>query len=183
MIEGRRVMSEYARYYREYLHGFENMNLVVTAGTLGIRESRRIACDYMLSGEDFLRRAVFDDEIGRYCYPVDLHVNATDKARYQRFWKEFSTDYRYAKGESYGIPYRSLCPVSLSNVLVAGRCIGTDRRMQASIRVMPGCFITGQAAGAAATLALETQDIRSVQAQTLQSALLKLGVYLPNAHP
>ena len=90
---------------------------------------------------------VFDDEIGRYCYPVDIHVKNTDKKEYERFEKEYNESLKYKKGESYGIPYRCLIPVSLSNALVAGRCIGTDQKMQASIRVMPGCFITGQAAG------------------------------------
>jgi hypothetical protein len=72
-------------------------------------------------------------------------------------------------------------PVSFSNVLVAGRCIGTDRQMQASVRVMPGCFITGQAAGTAAALACDTQDVRQVDTSELQSALKNLGAYLPNA--
>lgn len=56
---------------------------------------------------------------------------------------------RLGTGESYGIPYRTLLPQKLDNVLVAGRCTSTDRAMQASVRVMPGCYITGQAAGLA----------------------------------
>jgi len=85
---------------------------------------------------------------------------------------------RYKKGESYGIPYRSLIPVSFKNALVAGRCMGTDRQMEASIRVMPGCFITGQAAGTAAALAADSGDVRSVSAKALQKALLDGGAYL-----
>ena len=125
------------------------MSLCGTAAILGVRESRRITCDYTLNVNDFISRAVFEDEIGRYCYPVDIHVMNTDKKEYERFEKEYET-LRFKKGESYGIPFRSLVPKSFSNVLVAGRCIGTDRQMQASVRVMPGCFITGQAAGTAA---------------------------------
>ena len=53
--------------------------------------------------------------------------------------------------------------------------------MQASVRVMPGCFITGQAAGAAAALACDTQDVRQVDTAELQDTLKKLSAYLPNA--
>ena len=146
----------------------------------GNSESRRIVCDYMLNVNDFISRAVFEDEIGRYCYPVDIHVMNTDKEEYERFREEYQQKLRYKRGESYGIPYRSLIPVSFRNVLVAGRCIGTDRQMQASVRVMPGCFITGQAAGAAASLACETEDVRKISVKKLQEKLLKLGAYIPH---
>jgi hypothetical protein len=181
MIRGRAYIPEYERYYKEYLKdGYENMTLIGTAPVLGVRESRRIVCDYMLTADDFVNRAVFEDEIGRYCYPVDIHVKSTDKSEYARFEEEYKKLYRYKKGESYGIPYRSLIPVSFDNALVAGRCMGTDQKMQASIRVMPGCFITGQAAGAAAALAKNAGDVRSVDFRDLADALLSLGAYIPN---
>jgi len=179
---GRRSMAEYTRYYRDYLTGFEDLTLVYTSDVAGIRESRRIKADHMLSLEDFLNRAVFDDEIGRYCYPVDIHVMNTDKAEFERFQKEYMTTLRYAAGESYGIPYRSLVVSSFDNVLVAGRCIGSDRSMQASVRVVPGCFITGQAAGVAAALAAESENVREISIPLLQTRLLALGAYLPNAN-
>lgn len=180
MMWGRKSVCEYERYYKEYLRGYESMRLCATGAIAGVRESRRVTCDYTLCFNDFVKRAVFDDEIGRYCYPVDIHVANTDKAEYDRFENEYN-NLRYEAGESYGIPYRSLIASSFSNLLVAGRCIGTDRKMQASIRVMPGCFITGQAAGVAAALAAKTQDARSVRREELISALQKLGAYLPNA--
>lgn len=180
MIRGRAQMLEYERYYKEYLRdGFEQMTLVSTAPVLGVRESRRVVCDYMLSVDDFVRRAVFDDEIGRYCYPIDIHVHNTDKSEYERFTKEYEKTYKYEHGESYGIPYRSLIPVSFENALVAGRCLGADRKMQASVRVMPGCFITGQAAGAAAALAAKADgNVRAVAYSALADALTSLGAYL-----
>lgn len=181
MLEGRRSMQEFEKYFKTYFTGYENMKLCSTANVLGVRESRRIVCDYMLNVNDFISRSVFEDEIGRYSYPVDIHVMNTDKEEYERFKKEYEQKLRYKKGESYGIPYRSLVPVSFSNVLVAGRCIGTDRQMQASIRVMPGCFITGQAAGAAASLACESEDVRKISVKDLQKVLKNLGAYLPNA--
>lgn len=179
MVWGRRSMSEYLRFYREYVDGCENVRLISTATMLGIRESRRIVCDYTLCGQDFLDRACFDDEIGRYCYPVDIHIMNTSREEMVRFKEEFRQKYRYGRGESYGIPYRSLIPVSFDNVLTAGRCIGTDRQMEASVRVMPGCYITGQAAGTAAALALDNGgEVRRVSPTELQAALAHAGAYI-----
>ena len=180
MLWGRKSMVEFENYFKNYFSGYNNLRLVSTASTLGVRESRRIKCDYILNVDDFINRSVFEDEIGRYCYPVDIHVMSTDKEEYERFSKEYRTSLRYKNGESYGIPYRCLIPVSFKNALVAGRCIGTDRQMQASIRVMPGCFITGQAAGTAAALACEKQDVRKISIKELQQSLVKGGAYLPN---
>ena len=182
MLDARKRLAEYEKYYKKYLTGYEKMALVCTAPRLGVRESRRFVCDAMLTEGDFLSRAVFPDEIGRYAYPIDLHVSKADAEAFKRMWHEFRTKYRYKKGESYGIPYRSLVPKSLSNALVAGRCLGADRKMQASIRVMPGCFITGQAAGAAAALAaVKDGDVRALDVKALQKRLKELGAYLPNA--
>ena len=109
-----------------------------------------------------------------------MHIsNPGDRAAYRAFLKEYERDLRYKKGESYGIPYRSLVPKSFSNALVAGRCMGTDRKMQASVRVMPGCFITGQAAGTAAALAVDSGDVRTVKPDELRARLSAAGAYLP----
>ena len=129
-------LAEYEQYYKRYLHGFEKMQLLSTGSILGIRETRRIGCDYTLCLDDFKSRAIFDDEIGRYAYPVDIHASKVGKATYKKFLKEY-TEMRYREGESYGVPYRCLVPRRLRNILVAGRCVSTDRYMQSSIRVMP----------------------------------------------
>ena len=180
LIESRKTVFEYERYYREYLEGFENAELVITGSLLGIRESRRIMGDYVLDLDDFNNRASFDDEIGRYAYPVDIHPLTRDKKEYEKSIEEFRT-MRYQKGENYGIPYRALIVKDLDNVLVAGRCVSTDRYMQSSIRVMPGCYITGQGAGIAAAVAVKNNtDIRNVDIGELQTTLKSVGAYLPN---
>ncbi|MBM3240023.1 FAD-dependent oxidoreductase [Candidatus Poribacteria bacterium] len=180
LIWARKSLLEYEHYYKKYLKGFENMELVSTGSLLGIRESRRIMGDYVLNLEDFKKRAVFDDEIGRYAYPVDIHASKPDAVNYKKFEEEFKT-LRYNKGESYGIPYRILVPQKLSNVLTAGRCVSSDRYIQGSIRVMPGCFITGQAAGVAASIAIEKNtDTRGFSVAELQKRLKEIGAYLPN---
>ncbi len=180
LVRGRKLLLEYERYYKEYLNGYENMELVSTGSILGIRETRRIVCDYSLAVDTFINRAVFEDEIGRYCYPVDVHAVAPQEENFQEFMKEFTT-LRYKAGESYGIPYRCLVPKGLENVLVAGRCISCDRQMLGSIRVMPGCFITGQAAGVAAAMASDCGgNTRGFDTRQLQLKLKEFGAFLPN---
>ena len=179
LLWGRQSLLEYQRFYREYLPGFARMELVAT-GEMGIRESRRVTGDYQLNLQDFLDRGSFDDEIGRYAYPVDIHASDPSSASYAKFEEEFAR-LRYQAGESYGIPYRVLTPRGLDNVLVAGRCISADRFIMSSIRVMPGCYITGQAAGVAAAVAVERQcDTRTVPIREVQARLRKMGGYLPN---
>ncbi len=75
-----------------------------------------------------------------------------------------------------------LTPKGLDNVLVAGRCVSTDQLVQGSLRVMPGCFITGQAAGMAAAMAADGQtSVHRVDVKDLQRRLKAFGAYLPNA--
>jgi hypothetical protein len=181
LVWGRKSLVEYQRYYRQYLQGFEKLNLVATGSLLGVRETRRIVGDYVLTLDDYKRRASFADEIGRYAYPIDNHPLRPGKDSYAQHRREFDETLRYKKGESYGIPYRSLVPQGLDNVLVAGRCVSADRMVHGSIRVMPGCFITGQAAGVAAAISVRQGcNTRGVPVAELQRRLKELGAYLPN---
>ena len=182
-VRGRVSMKEYERYFREYLmRGFENVRLAETAALMGVRETRRIMGDYVMTLDDYMKRAVFPDEIGRYSYPIDIHPSSADKAAYEKHREEFDRLYRYKRGESYGIPYRILCARGVRNLLVAGRCVSTDQKVQASIRVIPACYLTGQAAGMAAALAVAgAGDVHGVDVKALQRKLKDFGAYLPNA--
>ena len=182
MITGRKILPEYEKYYREYLgRGYKNASIAVSGSYLGVRETRRITGDYELSEEDFIKRASFSDEIGRFSYPVDIHIAKPDKESYEKFRQEYGT-MRYKPGESYGIPYRILLPKNLANVYVAGRCVSADKKMQSSIRVMPACFIMGQATGIGAVMAVNSgkNETRSVNIKDLQAKLKSIGAYLPN---
>ena len=128
--------------------------------------------------EDYKNFTVFEDEIGRYCYPVDTHSHDPKLAGGAN-----SSLYAqgYPKGKSYGISYRSLIPKKLSNVLVCGRCVGAQRPMLGSMRVMPCCFITGMAAGVAASIAITSNTpIRDINISALQAELKNQGAFLPN---
>lgn len=153
MFRGRKILAEYETYYRNYVEGCEDAVLIKSADYIGIRESRRIVCEYTLSVDSFFSQESFPDEIGRYSYPIDIHPMTPDRNGMAGFVEAVSM--RHGDGESYSIPYRCLVPKGLNNVLVAGRCIGADRGMQASARVIPCCYITGQAAGVAAAVCAE----------------------------
>ena len=178
-IEGRRRIRALMDLIRAYGPPGSAIHLADVAATIGARETRRITGRYQLTGDDVLHGRRFEDAIANGTYPVDIHPAQPDKESYDRFYKEIST-LRLGQGESYGIPYRILTPAGLHNVLVAGRCVSTDRSMQASIRVMPGCYITGQAAGVAAAMAAQAgTDIRGINARELQARLQAMGAWLP----
>ncbi|MDP4238665.1 MAG: FAD-dependent oxidoreductase, partial [Bacteroidota bacterium] len=82
--------------------------------------------------------------------------------------------------ESHGIPYRCLTPKGLKNVLVAGRCISTEQIVQGSVRIQPACLVTGEAAGMAATHALQhhKNNVHAVDINYLRKRLKEEGQYL-----
>jgi len=105
----------------------------------GVRESRRWVGEHVLTGEEILSSARFEDEIALASWPMEFRENAKGpKLRYPR------------ENRPAGIPLRCLKPKGIGRLFVAGRCISTDHDAQASIRVMGTCFATGQAAGRAA---------------------------------
>ncbi len=179
-LEGRRLSAEFLSFYRKYIPGYENAELATSASLMGVRETRRVVGDYVLSVPDFEARATFEDEIGRYNYPIDIHRSSADAGDYEEFEEEFRRRWRMGPGESYGIPYRCLLPRDLKNVLVAGRCVSADRGIQGSLRVMPGCYLTGHAAGVAASLATDAgSTLRDVSPAKLRGKLREEGAYLP----
>ena len=180
LVWARKLLTEYDAYLKGYYKGFDDMDLVATGSILGIRETRRIIGEYELTIDDMQGKVIFDDEIGRYGCPVDLHPTAPIPAMQKKHIKEGKAT-RLKKGETYGIPYRTLTPAGLENLLVAGRCISTDRQMQGSVRLIPCCFITGQAAGIAAALAASKGcDVRDIDVKQLQKNIKAAGGFLPN---
>lgn len=166
MITGRKLVHQLHQGLVEFApKSFGASFLASTANLMGIRESRRIKCDYTFTLEDWLERREFEDNIGRNCYYIDVH-------------KENATKYpRYKKGESHGIPFRCLLPMGLKNVMVAGRCISTDSYAHGSLRVMPPSLVTGEAVGVAAGQLCKSQtvDIHNVDISQLQKRLKEVG--------
>ncbi|MBQ3866890.1 MAG: FAD-dependent oxidoreductase [Clostridia bacterium] len=156
---GRRVAREYLQALQDFQpEAFGGAVIAATAPRMGVRESRRILGDYVLTAEDYLLRRSFPDEVARNCYWLDCHTDG------RKGGLQIPPEKRhYAPGESHGIPWRCLLPRGLKNVLTAGRCISMERAVLASVRVMPNCFATGEAAGVGAALAAARGgDVRAV---------------------
>jgi hypothetical protein len=165
-FEGRVLAEEITRAFREsFPETYGNAILLATAPLIGIREGRRITGDYVFTVEDWLARRSFEDEIGRNCYYIDVHIEGSKKYP------------RYEKGESHGIPYRILTPKSMKNLLTAGRCISTDAVTYGSLRVMPVCLVSGEAAGMAAAHAItqSKNDVHKIDVQYLRKRLKEEG--------
>lgn len=175
-MQGRKIAHALHQALSEYVpQAFAASHLTATAQSLGIRETRRITCDYCLTGDDLRNLASFDDEIGRNCYYVDIHSSNKENSN------SSNEKFRFPDGTSHGIPYRCLTPKGLKNVLIAGRSICTDRQANGSIRVMPTCMVVGEAAGMAAAMVVDgnKSDVREIDTTKLRENLRSKGAYLP----
>jgi hypothetical protein len=167
-FEGRRLAEEAAEFLRAHVPGFADAFLDDTATALGVRETRRVIGEYVLTGDDVTRGASFDDAVARGAWPREYHVRGR------------TTEYEFLPaGVSYQVPFRSLRPRGVPNLLVAGRCLSADHDALASIRVMGPSLALGQAAGTAAALAArEAVPVAAVAVDELQASLSKQGAIL-----
>lgn len=132
-------------FLKRFVPGFENSFLVESGNTLGVRETRRLVGRYVLSGLDAINCVHFDDDVACGSYMIDIHDPHGKR-------KALGGD---ITGTCYGIPYRSITPKTIKNLLVAGRCISADHVAHASTRIQGTCCMTGQAAGTAAAIAAD----------------------------
>ena len=143
--EGRRQAVEYLRFLRAEVPGFERAEMADIATQVGIRETRRVHCEHMLSGEEVTGGACFDDHIGFNAWPLERH----EAGRIE--WR-FPDDPAHSCNE---LPYRMLLPQGAANLHVAGRCAGMTHEGQSAARASGACFVMGQAAGTAAALRVQ----------------------------
>ena len=168
--EGRRQVVDYHRFLKECVPGFEDSYLIDIAPQLGIRETRRVVADYMLTAKDVIDCVDFADTIGVNGWPLEMHV--AGDVRW--IWPDIPK----ARGFNQ-LPYRMILPRGMDNLLVAGRCAGMTHEAQSAARVSGPCFVMGQAAGTAAALAIDSgAPPRSLEVPRLQRALETDGVYL-----
>ncbi len=169
-IEGRRQAVAFHRFLKAEAPGFANSYIVDFPPQLGIRETRRVRGLYMLTREDVLSCASFDDTIGVNGWPIEAHV-AGDV-----IWEW--PDIPGSRGYNH-LPYRMIVPERGSNLLVAGRCASMTHEAQSAARVSGACFVMGEAAAMAAHLALESGcDPADIDVQRLQQKLDSNGVFL-----
>ena len=167
-IEGRKQVDEITRFFRKYVPGCANARIKATASHIGIRESRHIKGEYQLTADDLLNAKVPEDSIFIAANSVDVHGRFGPK----------SNEYVPINGKYYGVPYKSLVPVKIDGLLVAGRCLSADSTAAGAVRVMPPCMAMGQAAGTAAALSVKTQcEVRNIDIDKLILILKEDKVY------
>lgn len=178
--EGRRVAEKIVPFLRRYVPGQQDARLVSTGPHIGVRESRRIVGDHVLTLDDYLSCRSFPDDVARGAYFIDLHAATTDAAaRAVSISDGERRAYALPPGRSHGIPYRCLLPQGVENLLVAGRCLSATRDVQGAARIMPVCAAMGEAAGLAAAMAAAAgARVRDVEIQTLQARLRAQGAWL-----
>lgn len=180
MVFGRRLAEEYAEFYRRYVPGCEQLELLTTAPVMGVRDSRRIVGEFELTIDDFLARRQFSDQIAVYNRPTDVHPSDTSRKEYERFLKDFHGKDNLGRGECVGIPYSILVPRGYTNLWVAGRCHSSDTKVHGSIRAQSAAYMMGQAAGTAAAQSLATgEPAHDLDTARLVQTLRGQGAYLP----
>src|SRR6202790_2561842 len=168
-IDGRRQALHAFNFLRT-VPGFEKSYIVDLPPQLGIRETRRVVGGYMLSGEDVLGCASFDDSIGVNGWPMESHVAGDVIFKFPPIPQ--------SRGFNE-LPYRMLVPGGIDNLLVAGRCASMTHDGQSAARVSGACFAMGEAAGIAAALALGGNTIpRDIAVEKLQQQLKQQGAFI-----
>lgn len=160
----RRQTNQIVDFLKNNIPGFADICVKGSSTTLGVRESRRILGDYVITVEDVAAGRLFDDAVVHHAgFCVDIH-NPDGPGQ-----SEF-VDKRPTIAGAHDIPFRAMTPQGINNLITAGRCISGTHEAMASFRVMNICFAMGQAAGAAAAL-MKTHGISSTR--TLDVGLIR----------
>lgn len=161
-----RQIDAYVKFLRERIPGFENARIAQVSPIMGVRETRHIKGEYILTGDDVMKGHGFDDSIGADASAFDVHDP-----------KGADVDFQGLK--PYEIPYRCLLPLGVEQLIVAGRCISADHVAHGRTRNMPACMTTGQAAGIAAALAvMSNAPVRSLDVGRIQKEIAGLNMPL-----
>ena len=153
-VRSHRAMQQHLDFFRAHAPGFTNAYMMLSAPQVGVRHARR------LKGVDAVLRSRWPDGVA---LPDEIGVTPAVSPKFPNI----------------SIPYGALVPETLDGLLACGRHISCDRNSHGFMREIPQCWITGQAAGAAAALAVgQGVEPRAVDVRALQAELLRQGVYL-----
>ena len=143
-------------------------DIISSASVIGVRETRHFKGEYVLSENDILEARVFDDWVVRDAYfNFDVH-NMTGAGL-----DATGVQAKFSQKKGYTIPYRSLVPVEIDGLLLAGRNISGTHMAHSNYRAMPICVGMGEAAGIAAAIAAKKDiDVRNVNVEEIQKALV-----------
>lgn len=134
---------EIYEFLKDKIPGFENSQFSGFAPHIGIRESRRMVGEYVLTEDDVLEGRDFPDSIARGAFPIDIHI--PDSSGWEG--KPVNKD--------YGIPYRCLVNKKVKNLIFAGKCLSATFQAHGSARLSPTCMAMGEAAGIASAVSVK----------------------------
>ena len=161
---GREKMQLTHEYFRENIPGFEKSFIVLSCPQLGTRGARRVHGDYMVTSKDLLSNEPFEDTIAIF---PDLDRGETSLAHPNTF-----------------IPYRSLLPKGVENMLVGCRAFSSDQEANNFFNLIPHCVAMGEAAGTAAAISVKQgTTVRNVDFAALRKQLIVQNVPLPGVYP
>jgi len=169
-IQGKKRIKRLFRFLKEKIPGFENSYLALVAPMVGVRESRRIVGESVLTAQDYFNARKFDDAISRNRYPVDVHLPSKGRLPGER---------QLGPDEYHEIPYRCIVPLKVDNLLVACRALSASFEAQGAVRVQPNMRAIGEAAGVAASLCVKKKiKPRQLDGKELRKVLVQQGAYL-----
>lgn len=162
----RKQIVEMVDFLKKHSKALERASIVSIANHIGVRESRKLVGVHVLNAEELRSCVKFEDSIALGNYDIDIH-NPTGTGTYI---------YSFENGTYYSIPYRSLVPKEITNLLVAGRCLSADHEAHSAVRIMPICACLGEAAGVAAAIAKKSGcDVQKVDTHLLRETLMQKG--------
>lgn len=160
-------IPEIIAFLRKYVRGYRHCYLLSSAELVGIRETRHIKGEYILTKDDVYSAKVFDDMIVKDAY-FNFDVHNVDGAGLDKT----GVQKKYHQKKGYTIPYRSLLPRKTENLILAGRCISGTHMAHSNYRAMPICFAMGAAAGEACSISLEYKiPLKLVDAENIRQNL------------
>lgn len=162
-----------ATFLKNRCPGFENATFAGVAPRVGIRETRRIMGEDIITGDDCRAGRKRKDVVTKGAHHIDIHGDGIKQVRIP-----------IPNGGSYDIPWGTLIPRGLSNVVLAGRCMSSTREANGTTRMMGPCLGMGHAAGTAAAISIAEgyTDIRQLPLANLQTVLREQGAILEGTH-
>jgi len=182
LLEQRQQCQWTIEFMRKYIPGCANAWLIDSAPMLGVRESRRVMCEYKMTGDDLINNARFEDKVARAMHAFDAH-HPTEPGHIKHIVRKNADGVEEKKyvmpGSWREVPYRALVTLKIENLLVAGRNLSADFMGQSGNRLVLECLNMGQAAGTAAALSIKDGVTpRQLDVKKLQNRLVEMGIDL-----
>lgn len=182
LIEQREQNQLFMKFCIKHIPGFEHAWLIDTAPLMGVRDSRRIMCEYKVTADDLVDQRRFPDAVMRGMHAFDAH-HPTEVGHIKHIVRKDKagneTKHYIVPGNWREIPYRALVTLKIDNLLVAGRNFSSDFMAQSGNRLVMECLNMGQAAGTAAALSVKDNIApRKLDVGKLRRRLIEMGVNL-----